>query len=72
MYLLRYQGKRHIDIWINGKLYPVDPITKSISPFSNFSSLLKYVGEGSKGLLGYKFNLASERDIKKLENNLLK
>ena len=45
---MRNQGKKHIDIWSDGRLYPVDPITKSSPPFFG------------------------ERDILKLENNILK
>ena len=71
MSLLRYQGKKHIDLWSDGRLYPIVPTTKSVPPFLNCSSLLKYVGDGAKGLLGYTLNLASDRDIVKLENHLL-
>ena len=72
MHVLRYHGKKHFDIWSDGRLYPVDPITNSTPPFSNCSSLLKYLGDGSNGLLGYTYNLASERDIIRLENHLLR
>ena len=71
MNLLRYQGKKHIDLWSDGRLYPIDPTTKSVPPFLNCSSLLEYVGDGAKGLLGYTLNLAGDRDIVKLENHLL-
>ena len=72
MQVLRYQGKKHIDIWSDGRLYPADPITKSVPPFSNCSSLLRYIGDGTNGFLGYAYNLASDRDVLKLENHLLK
>ena len=38
MQVLRQQGKKHIDIWSDGSLYLVDPITKSTPPFSSSSS----------------------------------
>ena len=38
MQILRYQGKKHTDIWSDGKLYPIDPITKSVPLFLNCSS----------------------------------
>lgn len=72
MQILREHGKKHIDIWTDGKLYPVDPITNSVPPFSSCSSLLRYIGDGAKGFLGYTYNLAGDRDIMKLENHLLK
>ena len=72
MQILRYQRKKHIDIWSDSKLYPTDPITKSVPPFSNCSSLLRYIGNGANGLLGYAYNLASNRDIMKLSNHFLK
>ena len=72
MQILRYQRKKHIDIWSDSKLYPTDPITKSVPPFSNCSSLLRYIGDGANGLLGYVYNLASDIDIMKLSNHLLK
>lgn len=70
--ILRQHGKKHIDIWTDGKLYPVDPITKCVPPFSSCSSLLRYIGDGANGLLGYTYNLAGDRDLMKLENHLLK
>lgn len=69
---LRYEGKKHLDIWSDGKLYMVDPLTKSTPPFSNSTSLLKYLGDGVNGLLGYTYRLAGERDILSLNNHLLK
>ena len=26
IHTLRYEGKKHLDIWSDGKLYPVDPL----------------------------------------------
>ena len=39
MQVLRYQGKKHIDIWSDGRLYPIDPIKNTTPPFSNCTSL---------------------------------
>ena len=50
MHILRCQGKKHIDIWSDGRLYPNDPITNSTPPFTNCTSLLKYMGDGPSGL----------------------
>ena len=37
MQVLRHQGKKHIDILSDGRLYLVDPVTKSTPPFSSCS-----------------------------------
>ena len=67
--ILRFQGKKHIDIWCDGRLYPVDPISKSVPPFSNCSSLLRFLGDGVDGILDYTCNIPSERDILRLKNH---
>lgn len=72
MQILRHQGKKHIDLWLDGNLYPIDPITKSVPPFSNSTSLLRFVGDGANGLLGYTYNIAGDKDLVMLENHLLK
>ena len=72
MQVLRNQGKKHIDVWSDGRLYPIDPIKKCTPLFSNFSSLFQYLRDGFNGLLGYTYNLTSERDILRLQNHLLR
>ena len=67
---MRVEQKKHIDIWTDGRLYPVDPIRKSTPPFSGCASLMRFVGDGQGGLLGYTQNLAVGRDILRLENYL--
>ena len=47
-------------------------MTKSTPPFSGCSSLIKFVCDGQRGLLGYTQSLAAERDILKLEDHLAK
>ena len=69
---MRQDQKKHIDLWTDGRLYPVDPMTKSTPPFSGCSSLIKFVCDGQRGLLGYTQSLATERDILKLEDHLAK
>ncbi|MCO5609351.1 hypothetical protein L7F22_063577 [Adiantum nelumboides] len=70
---MREDQKKHIDLWTDGRLYPVDPIMKNTPPFSNYSSLVKFVGDGQRVLWGYtQFFFAAERDILKLEDHLSK
>ena len=51
-------------------MYLVDPTRKSTPPFSGCASLMRFIGDGQGGLLGYTQNLAAERDILRLENYL--
>ena len=55
---MRVQGEKCLDVWCDGKIYPKNPINNSTPNFSSLSSLLRYVGDGHKGLLGY-FNAMS-------------
>lgn len=50
---LRSQGRKCIDLWTNGFIYPIDPLTNAPPPFVNITSFLTYVGDGANGLFGY-------------------
>lgn len=50
---MRLSRLKHIDLWCDGSLYPIDPQTVSHPPFSNPTNLLRFTGDGVKGLLGY-------------------
>lgn len=50
---LRMQGLKAIDLWTDGNLYPFDPITGAAPPFRNITQLMRFVGDGFNGLLGY-------------------
>ena len=50
---LRLQGVKAIDLWTDGDLYPMDPISGSPPPFRSIAALLRFVGNGYGGLLGY-------------------
>ena len=58
----RLAGKRHIDIWSDGKIYPIDPTTISPPNFTNVSSLLRFAGDGNFGLLGYCHHLTENSE----------
>lgn len=47
------QGAKAIDLWIDGNLYPPDPISGAPPPFKSIASFFKFVGDGFNGLLGY-------------------
>ena len=50
---IRCSRKKNIDLWSNESIFPIDPTTVSTPNFRNVTSLLKFVGDGSHGLLGY-------------------
>ena len=68
----RREGKKHIDIWSDGSIYPFDPTTMSTPNFNNASSLLRFVGDGASGLLGYCYHLLQNtHQVASLNNSLL-
>ena len=58
---VRQSGGKHIDVWTDGKIYPVDPTTMSTPNFSNATTLLKFAGDGYTGLLEYYHNLLGDK-----------
>ena len=71
----RLQGFKNIDLWVYGRLYPMDLTWKSTPPFKAVTSLLQFVvvmaigGEG--GLLGYTQSLDAQNNILEFEQDLL-
>lgn len=66
---------QNIDLWLDGSLYPVDPRSGKRPRIDSPSSLLEFVGDGGKGLLGYIKSLESNSSgsmQKEVENNLLR
>ena len=49
----RSRGETNVDLWLDGGLYPKDPLVGCHPTFRTLPSLIKYVGEGERGLLGY-------------------
>lgn len=47
------KGKKHIDLWSEGSLYPANPKTRRYPPFHTPHDLIFFVGDGDNGLLGY-------------------
>ena len=50
---LRMQGAKAIDLWVDGNIYPLDPLSAAPPPFRSVTGLVKFVGDGFNGLLGY-------------------
>lgn len=61
--MLRAAGKRHIDLWTEGSIYPKDPLSQKHPEFSGLTSLVKFVGEGNAGLLGYTKRLQTQSQV---------
>ena len=52
-FVRRSRGETNVDLWLDGGLYPKDPLVGCHPTFHTLPSLIKYVGEGEHGLLGY-------------------
>lgn len=59
---LRTEGRKHIDLWVDGSLYPIDPLTNKYPSFYTVHDLIRFVGDGMNGLLGYCMRLCQFRD----------
>ena len=46
-------GLKHLNLWMDGVLYPLGPRTRVTLTFQLVSSFLEYAGEGHDSLLGY-------------------
>ncbi|MCO5609167.1 hypothetical protein L7F22_063390 [Adiantum nelumboides] len=68
---MRKDGRKHLDLWTDGTIYPCDPLTRATPPFNNSSSLMRFCGDGLIGLLGYTLNLQVDREIGRLERHLM-
>ena len=67
----KFQGHKNIDLWVDGKLYPIDSLHKSTPPFRDVTSLLQFVGDGYHGLLGYTLSLEAQHRAIKLEHDFM-
>lgn len=49
----RAANETHIDLWIDGRIYPLDPATKQPPLFRTTKQYIEYCCEGENGMLGY-------------------
>ena len=63
---MRLSGHKHIDLWCDGRLYPIDPKTQSHPPFSNPTNVLQFIGNGEEGFLGYCKAISSTSNLERL------
>lgn len=55
---MRMEGKKHIDLWVDGSIYPRDPLNGRYPAFTSVHDLIRFVGDGANGLLGYCLRLS--------------
>lgn len=60
MELQRQMGAKNIDLWVQGSIYPLDPLSQLPPRFLELTSFLKYVCEGTNGLWGYLCRLGNQ------------
>ena len=60
---LRLEGKKHIDLWVDGSIYPKDPLKGRYTAFASVHDLIRFVGDGANGLLGYCLRLSREVEM---------
>ena len=60
MDLQRRMGAKNVDLWVQGSIYPRDPLSQLPPQFSGLTSFLKYVCEGTNGLWGYLCKLGNQ------------
>jgi len=53
----RQFGQKNLDLWVDGSLYPMDPMTNKHPKFSSIKEVLEFLGDGDNGLLGYVRNV---------------
>jgi predicted nucleic acid-binding Zn-ribbon protein len=71
--VLRASGATNMDLWLDGNLYPTDPLTRKPPQFGTLKSCLEFLCHGESGLLGYTKRLVSTNDaIVGLEQELEK
>ena len=68
---MRLSGLKHIDLWCDGSLYPIDRQTISHPCFSNPTSLLRFIGDGVIGLLGYCNSISTIAQSERLHSQYL-
>lgn len=60
----RATGQKHVDLWVDGRLYPNDPAAHYHPVFHNLPTFLQFVGRGENGLLGYCKRLSTHESTK--------
>ena len=60
----RAAGDTNIDLWVDGRLYSVDPATQMPPTFRSTKEYLEFLCNGEQGMLGYTKRLKAGEDLK--------
>ena len=66
--LRRARGETSIDLWVDGRMYPVDPRTQEPPSFKSTKEYLEFLCEGESGMLGYTKRLKAGDNIHQMES----
>jgi len=66
----RVAGETHIDLWVDGGLYPVDPATNSPPSFRTTKEYLEFLCHGEQGMLGYIKRISDVQEILNLQSTV--
>jgi hypothetical protein len=65
--LCKVLGQTNLDLWTDGSIYLVNPVTGRRPGFRCLKGLLEFVGDGHSGLYGYSTRLASIDQVLQVE-----
>ena len=51
-----------IDLWLDGSIYPINPVIQSPPSFQDMKNILCFIGDGANGLFGYVTALESAHE----------
>lgn len=66
----RAAGHTNIDLWVDGRLYRVDPATERPPTFCSTKEYLEFLGDGEGGMLGYTKRLAAAHVLAATESTV--
>ena len=67
----RAAGDTNIDLWVDGRLYPVDPATQMPPTFRSTKEYLEFLCNSEQGMLGYTKRLKAGEDAQAMERMIL-
>ena len=67
----RAAGHTNIDLWVDGRLYPVDPATERPPAFRSTKEYLEFLGDGEGGMLDYTKRLGAAHVPAATESTIL-
>lgn len=68
--LRRARGESNIDLWVDGRIWPIDPRTEEPPSFRSTKDYLEFLCEGENGMLGYTKRLKTGGSVQELESRV--